>query len=298
MRSASADDKVDLALFAGVALIWSSSFLFIKIAVADIPPWTIAASRIGIAAMLLYAVLRLRGGRLPTEPVEWGKFAFIGLFGNALPFFLIGYGEQTVDSGLAAILMGIMPVATVLLAHLLVPEEPFNAGMAVGIAMGFGGIVVLVGPQALAGLDTTTLAQLAVLCGALCYSLTTVFVRRTTSLAGPVMAAGSQVAAAAMVIPVALLVDHPWELQPGAAAVASVIVLGIFPTAAATLMYFRLIRNIGAGRMSQVNYLIPVLGAAWGVLLLGERLRATTWIALGLVLAGIAVVNRARRGRS
>lgn len=288
---------VDYALFLSIAVIWSSSFLFIKVAVADIPPLSVAAGRIGIAALLLLSYLHLRGGRLPTDLSTWGKFAFIGLFGNSLPFFLIGFGEQTVDSGLAAILMGIMPIVTIVLAHLWIPDEPFDLRKGAGVALGFGGILVLVGVDALAGFGVSTIAQIAVLSGAVCYAVTTVFVRRTVDLPGPVMAAGSQVAGAAMIVPLALVLDHPWAVQPSPGSLACVVVLGVFPTALATLVYFRLVRNLGAGKLSQVNYLIPILGAMWGILFLGERLAASTLVALAMVLAGVAIVSR-RRGAS
>jgi drug/metabolite transporter (DMT)-like permease len=283
---------IDYGLFAIIALTWSSSFLFIKIAVADIPPLTITAGRILIAAVILYAFLRISGGTVPKDTSNWMKFAFIGFFGNLLPFFLISYGEQSIDSGLAAILMGVMPVSTIVLAHLLIPEEPFSIRKGAGVALGFSGVLVLVGVDALAGFGESTLAQLAVLGGAVCYSITTVFVRRTVSLSGPEMAAGSQLAGAAMVIPLVLWVDHPWTLTPATSSLISVLILGVFSTAIATLIYFRLVKNLGAGRLSQVNYLIPVFGAAWGIMFLGERLQTTTFIALAMVLAGIAIASR------
>jgi drug/metabolite transporter (DMT)-like permease len=283
---------MDWALFLAVALMWSTSFLFIKVAVVEITPLAITAGRLAIGAALLYGFLKVTGGSLPGEPVEWLKFVFIGVFGNILPFFLIGFGEQSVDSGLAAILMGIMPVATILLAHLLIPEEPFSLRRGVGVALGFGGVVVLVGIDALAGFGASTLAQIAIVGGALCYAVTTVFVRRTVHLPGPVMAAGSQIAAAAISVPVCLALDRPWTFEPGTGAVVSVLMLGLFSTALATLFYFRLVRNLGAGRLSQVNYLIPLLGALWGILFLGERPQASAIVALVMVLGGIAIVSR------
>ncbi len=283
---------VDYFLFAAVALIWSSSFLFIKIAVREIPPETVAAGRIAIAAVVLYGYLRLIGGKLDVSLANWGKFYFIGLFGNVLPFTLIGIGEIEIDSGMAAILMGVMPVTTVLLAHLTIPDEFFTVRKGVGVMLGFGGVVVLVGPEALAGAESTTLAQLAVLGGALCYAVTTVFVRRTTSLSGPVMAAGTQIAGASLIVPIALWL-HPSEpIEPGIMSIFSVVVLGLFATALATLIYFRLVKNLGASTLSQINYLIPVLGTGWGILFLSERPQLSALVALALVVAGIGIISR------
>ena len=283
---------VDYLLFVAVALLWSSSFLFIKIAVSDIPPLSVAAGRILIAAVVLYLYLRLRGDTLPAEPLEWAKFLFIGILGNALPFFLIGYGELSVDSGLAAILMGVMPVATIVLAHLTIADERIHPRKVMGVLLGFGGVVILVGLDALEGIGASTFGQLAVLGGALCYAVTTVFVRRTVSLGGPVMAAGSQIAGAGIVVPAALWLDQPWTLAPSAPSLAAVLVLGLFPTALATLFYFRLVKNMGAGRLSQVNYLIPILGTLWGVMFLGERPELSTLFALFMVVSGIVIVSR------
>ena len=185
-----------------------------------------------------------------------------------------------------------MPVSTILLAHVLIPDEPFTLSKGLGVVMGFGGVLVLVGVDALGGFGESTVAQLAILVGALCYSITTVFVRRSITLSGPVMAAGVQVAGAFMVVPLTLAIDRPWNFQPAAISLVSIAMLGLFSTALATLFYFRLVRNLGAGKLSQVNYLIPVLGAVWGMAFLGERLGPSAFVALFMVLAGIAIVSR------
>ncbi|MFT5112156.1 MAG: drug/metabolite transporter (DMT)-like permease [Parasphingorhabdus sp.] len=286
---------IDYLLFAALALIWSSSFLFIKIAVVEIPPTTLTAARMIIAAVLLLLWLRFRGERLSSSPSDWGKFLFIGIVGNILPFYLISYGELTIDSGMAAILMGIMPIATVLLAHLAIPDEPFTRLKALGVSVGFLGVITLVGWDALQSLATTTIAQLAVLGGASCYAVNTVFVRRTTTLSGSVMAAGSQLCGSIIIVPIALFSEAPWLLQPSNEALGAIIILGIFPTAVATLIYFRIVANLGASTMSQVNYVIPLLGAGWGVLFLAEQLRTSALLALLMVLTGLAIVNHARK---
>ncbi|GJL82217.1 MAG: hypothetical conserved integral membrane protein [marine bacterium B5-7] len=283
---------IDYTLFLVLGVIWSSSFLLIKIAVIEVGPWTVAASRIAIAAVILVLFLYSTGGRLPREPIDWVKFTVIGVTGNILPFFLIGYGEQTVDSGMAAILMGVMPVATLVLAHLLIPDEPFTLRKGIGVAISFTGVVILVGVDSLSGLTTSTLAKLAVLGGALCYAVTTVFIRRTTTLSGPVMAAGSQTCGAVLAVPLAFLIEQPLTMQPTTISIITVIALGLFPSALATLLYFRLVKNLGAGRMSQVNYLIPVLGAIFGIVFLNEHFQWSTWVALCMVITGIAVISR------
>ncbi|KAA3630675.1 MAG: EamA family transporter, partial [Proteobacteria bacterium] len=140
----------------------------------------------------------------------------------------------------------------------------------------------------------STLGQLAVLGGASCYAVNTVFVRRVVTMTGPVMAAGSQIAGMIIVVPLALVLDAPWRLDPDASSLASIVVLGLFSTALATLFYFRLVQNLGAGKMAQVNYVIPVLGAVWGMLFLGERFASSTFVALAMVLSGVVIVTRRR----
>lgn len=287
---------IDFVLFGVIALIWSSSFLFIKIAVAEISPYTLTAFRVLIAALLLYGYLRFQGQRINANFSDWAKLLFIGLMGNVFPFTLISLGETTIDSGMAAILMGIMPVATVLLAHLVVPEEPFTMRVGVGVIFGFSGVLMLVGVDALSGIGTTTWGQLSVLGGALCYAVTTVFVRRITTLGGPVMAAGSQICAALVAVPLALSLDQPWTLKPSLTALVAALILSVFATAFATLVYFRLVKNLGAATMSQVNYLIPVLGTLWGILFLAEQPQINAFIALALVITGVAIISSRNRG--
>ncbi len=285
----------DYLLLLVLAAVWSSSFMLIKIAVATIAPMTLAAMRLAIAAVLLLGYALARGETIPFDVRSWGVFLFIGLFGNALPFSLIGWGEIHIDSGLAAILMGIMPVATAALAHSLIPDEPFNVWRGSGIAVGFGGLLVLVGVQALGGLGTALLAQLAVLLGAVCYAVTTVFARRHAHLSGRVMAAGATMAGTLLVAPLAMVLERPWDLTPSPASLTATLVLGLVPTGLATLLYFHLIRAIGATGLSQVNYLIPMMGAGWGIWLLGERPGARAALALALIVTGIALVNRGTR---
>jgi len=283
---------VDFILFGVIALIWSSSFLFIKIAVQSVPPVTIAAVRLLIGTLLLWSYMRLNGERLPGSLGGWMSCVFIGVFGNVLPFILIGSGEIAVDSGTAAILMGIMPVTTVLLAHLLVPEERFTPRIGLGILLGFSGLLVLVGVDALKGIGATTFAQLAILGAAICYAVNTVFVRRDTGLSGPTMAAGSQVAGCIMVWPLALWFDRPWTLNPTSEGIGAVLILSVFATSVATVFYFRIVKNLGASIMAQVNYIVPVLGTGWGILFLEERPHISALVALVLVLSAVAIISR------
>ncbi|MBI2223389.1 MAG: DMT family transporter [Betaproteobacteria bacterium] len=151
----------DWALLAALVAMWGSAFLFIKLGVATVPPATLAASRLALGAATLYAVMRWRGLALPPAGSRWLSFGALAIVGNCIPFYLISWGQQVIDSALAGILMAIMPLATLLLAHFFVAGERMTANRALGFSLGFVGIVVLMGPAALAGLGGSLLAVTA-----------------------------------------------------------------------------------------------------------------------------------------
>lgn len=285
-----------LALLVLLAGIWSSSFMFIKIGVATIPPATMASARLMLAAVMLVAIARVQGYRLPFTLRAWGAFTFVGVVGNAVPFTLIAWGEQFMDSGLAAILMGVMPVATALLAHAFVRDERLTVRRSAGVLSGFSGTLVLVGVSALSGLGAQVAAQLAVVGGALCYAVTTVFVRRFANLPDVLMAAGAMTTGALTVLPVAFIFESPLSVSPSSASIAALAVLGVVSTGFAALIYFYLIRTVGAAIFSQVNFLTPAIGVAFGMIFLGELPGADAWSALALIVLGVWLVTRRSRG--
>ncbi len=265
--------------------------MFIKIAVASIPPLTLAAGRVALAAAVLYAFIRLRGMRLPVQGRNWTLYFAVAFFGNGLPFTLIGWGEEHIASGLAAILMAVMPLATLLLAHVFVKDEPLTMGKLVGIAVGFAGVVVLVGPEALKGLGSDVLRQGAVAGGALCYAVATITARLLPESPPAVRAAAVLVWSTVQMVPAALILDAPWLLQLSPGSLASVVYLGLFPTALATIIYFHLISARGASFIAFNNYLVPVFGVMWGAAFLGERVSMQELGALTLILGGIAIAG-------
>ena len=168
-----------------LSLIWGASFLFIKVAVATIPPLCVAFGRTSLAAVLLYLVLRTRGLRMPGRSPVWGTFLLMGFFNGAVPYTLITWAEIHIDSGLAAILNALMPLFTVLLAHLFTGDERLNWLKVVGIFLGFCGVLALIGPAALKGLGKDVLAQLAVMAAALCYAIAIIYGRRLKEITPP-----------------------------------------------------------------------------------------------------------------
>lgn len=288
----------DWMLLLALVAMWGSSFMFNRIAVATLPPWTVVAGRIGIAALVLTAIVYALGRRLPPPGRAWLPFAVIALIGNAIPFYLITWGQQVVESALAGILMAVMPLATIVLAHFLIAGEHLTRQRAAGFALGFGGIVLLMGPAALAGIGgeaVRIISQLAVLGGALCYALQSVLTRLIVRGDVMVAAAGTLLVASVIVVPVALWLDRPWQLAPSMSSAAAVVWLGIGPTAVATILYFMLIRSAGPSFMSLVNYLSPGVAVMLGLLVMGETPNANAYFGLALILCGIAVTQLRRR---
>ena len=291
--------RVDYLLLFVLALIWSTSFLLIKIGVTDIPPITLTAARMVVAAAVLVAYLAVTKTALPLNRRAWRMYFMVGFMGNTLPFILISWGETRIDSSLAAIMMGVMPITTFVLAHFFIPDEPMTARKIFGVALGFGGLATLVGAPAFISIGGggDILAQLAVLLAAISYGVTTVFVRAQPSFGGAQMATGAVLVGMVGGVLLALVFDDWPTTPPAATSIGAMIILGVMPTALAALIYFRLINTLGATTFSQLNYAVPVLGGLWGALLLGETLKLTMLVALAMVLTGVYFVH-AKRGAS
>jgi len=287
----------DYLLLLLVAAIWGTSFSMIKIGVSEIGPATLTAGRILIAALALVIWLRfVLRTHLDLSAPALLSYAVIGLFGNALPFTLIAWSEQTLDSSLTAVLMGIMPLFTVIMAHFFLKDEPFSSRALTGIMLGFFGLMVLLGASAWNDTGKELLSQITVLVASLSYAGVTIFVRRQVTASGVEVATGALVVGTVFVFIFAFTLENPTEMNWGLRAVLPMIILGLFPTALASVLYFRLVRNLGATRFAQINYIIPVFGSIIGVFAMGEQTEWRMWIALVLVLSGIFLVHGARRG--
>jgi len=278
-----------------LATIWSSSFAVIKVGVETVPPMTLAAVRIILAALLLYGYARFNGMRIPTDKKFWWLAFWMGVFGNGVPFTLIGWGEQTIDSGLAAILMSVMPLATLFLVHIFSSDERMTKAKLSGMMVGFFGVVILVGPEALKGLGGDALRQIAVACGALCYAVATTIAKNMPRVHPAVSGTAVMTMGAIQMSIMSLVFDQPWLLTPSPLSSAAAIYLGLFPTALATLIYFHLITAKGATFIALNNYMIPALGVLWGALFLSEDVSVQEIVALGLILTGIGIANIRKR---
>ena len=289
---------VEWALLLALVAMWGSSFMFNKLSVASVPPLAVVAGRITVGTLVLLVLMRARGLKLPPLGRIWLPFLLLGIVGNVVPFFLITWGQQTIDSALAGILMAAMPLATLVLAHILVQGERVTPGRVGGFILGFVGIIFLFEPAALSGFGGSTLrvvSQLAVLGGALCYAANSVMARLMIRSDFLVAATGTMLASCAVVIPVALALTEPWKLEATTRSLAAIVWLGVGPTAIATILYFRLISSAGPTFMSLVNYLSPAVAVFLGVTLLGEKPGVNAYAGLALILSGIALSQWSRR---
>lgn len=296
----------NLLLLLLLASVWAPSFLFIKVAVQDIPPLTLVAIRLSLAAVFLYAVLRLRGRRLPNSWDQWRKFLVMGFFANALPFVLFSFGEQFAESGAASIMNGTTPIFTVLLAHLLISDEKLSADRLTGVLVGFMGIAIIFYPDLVYLLSgrgfansRETLGLAAFILASLCYGIGIVYSRMKLRGLPPLVGPAAQlICSSAMVLPLALAVDRPFSLTIGTPAFVSVIVLGIMGTAVAYLIYYRLLDHAGAVFISLVTYLLPPAGVVLGIVFLDETPGWYSFVGMAMIIAGVMIVNRVGRARA
>ena len=272
-----------------LASIWGGSFIFIKIALDTISPLTIAASRIFIAAVFLLIIVRLYGYSLPKFGMAWIFIVCAAVFGNVLPFTLISYGEVAIDSSLASILMSTIPLFNIIIAHMFTSDDKVTFVKVVGVLIGFYGIVMLVGFDYLAALGNEALHQLMVVCGALCYAISGVLSRNLKSMKKLPVSAAILTVASVLIVPMAVVYDQPWHLTPSAGAISSVLMLGILSTAAAQLLILKILQLRDSSFLALNNYLVPIFGVIWGMLILAERPDMQTLISFSIILLGVFV---------
>ena len=270
--------------------MWGTAFAFIRLAVESVTPLQVAAGRIVLAAVVLCAALRLAGLHFPAPGRVWLHFLLLGIVGNAVPFYLISWGQQTVPSGVTGILMGTNPLVTLVLAHFWVRGEAMTRIRLAGFAVGFAGVVVLMGPDAMRAIGSDLARQAGILAGALCYAANTILARRMPETDPLVASACVLLVASAVIVPAALVVPGG-ETAPSGASLFAVAWLGLVPTAAATILYFRIVNSAGPTFLSLVNFPVPVLAVLTGALIYGEQPGARVLLALALILSGIAVTQ-------
>ena len=283
--------RTNWLLFLALGLMWGSSYLFIKLAVDDFGTFTLVSLRLLVGAILLWIVVRLRGQELPRSPRLYGHLFVMGLVNIVIPFALITWAEQSVDSSLAAILTAPVPLFVIVIAPLFLHDEPIRVNGVLGLVVGFIGVVVLTSRDLTIGNSDLT-GEIALLGAAVSYAIGAVYARRNMRGVPPLIPAVFQVSFALVVAgAIALITEHPWDVRPDTEAVFSILWLGIFGSGLAYLAVFRLFATWGATRTTMVAYEIPVWGIILGFLVLAEPVDIRLLIGTALVVGGVAIVN-------
>ena len=281
-------------LLALLSLLWGGSFFFVAVAVKELPPLTLAALRVGLAAAMLTAGAPFLGLSLPRSAAAVAAIAVLGVGNNALPFALIAWAQTRLPGGLASILNAATPLFTVVAAHVLTAEEKLSGLKLLGTIAGLAGVAWLVGPDVLLGAGADGWAELAVLAAALSYALSAIFARRVRSLGlKPIdLAAGQAAAATLYLAPAALILDRPWALpMPGGAAIASVLAIAALSTALAYVVYFRVLAGAGATNTLLVTLLVPATSVVLGAVFLHERLIPRQFMGFAVIALGLVFID-------
>ncbi len=285
---------VEWSMLLLLSMLWGGSYFFVEIALLEWSPLLIVAVRVVIAAAVIWGIVLAAGHIVPRSWPAWIAFFWMGLLNNIFPFLLIVWGQKEIESGLAAILTAAAPIFTVIVAGIWLKDEPVTRSRLLGAVLGLAGVVILIGPSALAGLDASLLAQLAVLGAALSYALAGVYARRFPRMnIDPIVAAAGQLLMSSfMMIPLALMFEPPRQLIESSIEVwAAVGLMAVFSTALAYILYFRLLASSGATNAILVTLLIPVTAIVLGSIILDERLEWSHFAGMAVIGLGLSVID-------
>jgi drug/metabolite transporter (DMT)-like permease len=278
-------------LLLALSVLWGGSYLAFRVSAPQMPALTLVLARCLIAAVALHTALLLRGRRLRLDRGRIVDYGGMGLLNNVIPFGLIFYGTQTITAGLASILNAVTPMITALVFHLFTRDERLTANKGAGVVLGFAGVAILLGPAALTDAGDHLLAELACIGATVSYAFSTLWARRFRGDDPMEAACGQLTASTTICLPLALLVDRPWTLpMPGADVVAAVLFLGLFATALAYVIFFRILTLAGSNVML-VTLLVPVSAVVLGALVLGERLEPRAFAGMAVIAIGLAAID-------
>jgi drug/metabolite transporter (DMT)-like permease len=283
--------KTELPLLGLLALLWGSSYLFIKVAVTEIPPLTLIALRVMGAAAFLAVVMQARGERFPRDGRTWRMLLLQAFFNSIGAWTVLAWGQQFVDAGLASVLNSTSPLFVFLFTALVTHHETLDGQKLVGAVVGFFGVVLIVGVAALQGFGSRFAGQLACLLGAALYACAAINGTRFGRLSTVVTATGTMIWATVFLVPVAIVVEQPWTLTPSTRAIAATAILSVFCTAVALLIYFRLVRTIGSLGVASQSYLRAGIGVVLGMVLLGETISLPVAVGVLIAILGVALIN-------
>jgi drug/metabolite transporter (DMT)-like permease len=287
-------DATSWAMIGMMSLLWGSAFLLIEIGLRTIAPMTLVFLRMGIAAPFMLLALYMLQERLPTDRASWQQLIILGALNAAFPFILFFWGQQYLDSGYASILNATTPLWGVVVAHFLTDDEKATPARIAGVLLGLAGIIVMVGPEAMAGLTQNLLAQIACLVSTLFYGCAAIYGRKLgkSGMAPMVVATGQVITAALIMLPVMLWIDQPWQRPvPSTESLLAATGLAIPATAIAYLFYFKTIDRAGATNAMLVAFIMPVIAVMLGIAFLGEVLTGGQIVGASLIAAGLVAID-------
>jgi len=279
-------------VFITLGIIWSSSFLWIKIGVQELGPMALVSFRMLFGAITAVIIAVQQKSEWPRDRKTLISFAILGPTSLAIPIFFISWGEQTIDSAVASILNATVPLFTLIIAHFWLHDDKMTVPKVVGLLIGFGGIIVLFSEDLLAGAHSNVIGQLAVVLASLFYAGSAVFARKATAhVVGLARGALPLVTASIFIWIVGPLAEKPFLVPQLPITWIAALWLGVLGSGVAMLMFYYLLHEIGPTRASLVTYLFPVGGVILGVLFLNEHLSWQLLAGTALIIASLAVVN-------
>ena len=274
-----------------LSILWGGTFIFVKHALVGLPPMTLTLARCAIATVILLPIALLLGYAIPRNPSQWRDFTVMSLLNNVIPFGLIFYGQTMIPSGLASVANATTPLMALLVARLLA-DEKMPTNKIVGVLFGIAGVAVLVGPAALEGDRTNALGLLLVVGGTLSYGLSALWGRRFRETPPIVTSAAQLLMSVALLIPLAAVTDHFWQLPiPTGSVVAATLALGIFSTALAYILFFKIMAEAGSNNAMLVTLLIPLSAIAMSAVIFGERLTLSQGLGAAIIGASLLIID-------
>jgi len=275
-----------IVLFA-LGALWGSSFGAIKIALQGVTPLTVMSVRILLAGAALLLLIRVRKTPFPRGIQNWIKIGWIALFGTLIPFFLVPWGQLQIDSSLAAILMAVNPLFALTLGHFFSDHESFTLRQLLAMLVGFSGILLVFGENAISSINGNIWAQLAVIGAGFCYTISGVIVSRVRGASADSVSASIFICSSVIVFPLWMILEQPWSLHFETESLLALTHLGLVSTGMAFLMRYYIILRAGAVFLSYVAFIIPMFGILFGILFLGETISVNTMGAVVLILSGV-----------
>ncbi|WP_269581343.1 DMT family transporter [Roseibium sp. Sym1] len=284
--------SLELALLGVLALLWGSSYMWISLALPSFPPATLIALRVGLASLVLLAILAARGLRLPGDSRSWRLFFVQSLVNSTGPWLMLAWGQQYAGTAVSSVLNSTSPLWVFAFSFLLLQsgQRPGTRQLA-GALLGFGGIVLIVGVGALEDIGRNLVPQLVVLLGAALYGIAALRGPLFTAYPPLVTATGTLMCASLVLVPLSLVTDRPWDLAPDLTGILSVLMLSVACTALAFLIYFRLLSTLGAMGTASQAYLRSGIGVFLGVVFLSESLDLETFAGICLAIFGVVLIN-------